>query len=107
MQVKGPERPGAALVGPNRVDRAAAAAVFFFCQKDAVFGGPVLLDAVFETDAFEVFFLNLFNGYPEMFGQKLYFGLRDPDVALLRSGTAVAAAGTLKMQSALIPIFSS
>ncbi len=42
-----------------------------------------------------------------MFGEKLNLRLGDPDVAFFRTGTAVAAAGTLKMQSTLVPFVFS
>lgn len=107
MQVKRPERPGAALVGTDGIDHAPAATVFFFRQKDAVFGGSVFFNAVFEADTFEVFLFDLLDRCAQMFGEKLDFRLGDPDIALFRAGAAIAATGALKMQSALVPFIRS
>ena len=38
-----------------------------------------------------------------MFSEKLDLRLGDPDIALFRSGTAIAATGTFEMQSTRIP----
>jgi hypothetical protein len=103
MQVKRPERPSTALVGADRINRTPAAAVLLGGQEDTVFGGAVFLDAVFEPDAFEVFFFRLFDGDAQMFGKKLDLRLRDPDIALFGPRTAIAAAGAFKMQSTLVP----
>ncbi len=107
MQIERPERPGATLIGTNRIDRTPAATVFFTGQKDAVFGLFVLFDTVFTADAIEVFFLYFFDAQAQMFGQKLDFFFGDPDVPLLRPRTAIAAAGTLKMQPFSIPFVIS
>jgi hypothetical protein len=107
MQIKRPERPGAALVGADRINRTPAAAVLLGGEKDAVFGGAVFLDAVLESNAFEVFLFRLFDGDAQMFGEKLDLRLRDPDIALFRTRAAIPATSAFKMQSTLVPFIIS
>ena len=107
VQVERPERPSTALIGSDGIDHASAAAVFFSCQENAVFGSGVFGDAVLAANAFKVFLFDLFSRRAQMFGKKLDLRFGNPDIALFRPGTAVAAAGTFKMQSARIPcVFS-
>ena len=47
VQIERPERPSATLIGPDGINHAPAATVFFGSQEDTVFGGAVFLDAVF------------------------------------------------------------
>ena len=103
VQVERPERPGSALIGPNGINHASAAAVFFSSQEDAVFGCAVFGDAVLAANAFKVLLFDLFSRGAQMFGEKLDLRFGNPDIALFRPGTAVAAAGTFKVQSARIP----
>ena len=55
------------------------------------------------ADALEVLFFDLVGRLTEMGSQKLYLPLDDPDIALFRAGTTIAASGTLKVQASLIP----
>ncbi len=103
VQVERPERPGAALIGPDRINHASAAAVFFSSQENAVFGSGVFGDAVLSANSFKVLLFDLLGRRAQMFGEKIDLRFGNPDIALFRPGTAVAAAGTFKMQSARIP----
>lgn len=103
VKIKRPERPGAALVGADRINHTSAATVFFIGQEDAVFGCAVFGDAVLAANAFKVLLFDLFSRRAQMFGEKLDLRFGNPDIALFRPGTAVAAAGTFKVQSACIP----
>lgn len=98
MQVKRPERPGAALVRSYRIDRTAAAAVFHWLEKNAVLGLFIFLDAVLKANPLEVLLLYLVNRQAQMLGQQLNLFFDNPDIALFRPGTAVPAAGAFKMQ---------
>ena len=100
-----PEGPGPALVGADGVDGAAALAGFAGGEEDAVFGGGVLEDAVAGADAFEVFLADVLGGGAEVGGQTLDLFAAYPDVAFVRAGAAVAAAGAFKMQAGGIPSF--
>ena len=103
VEIVFPEWPGAALIGTHRVNSATAATALFRGQEDTVLGSRLFFDTAAAAVLFEIFFGCFVNRYAEMFSHKLYFGLGNPDIALFRPRTAVAAAGTFKIQPADIP----
>jgi hypothetical protein len=102
-QIARPERPCAALIGPDRVNRAAAFALGAGLQKDTITGLFVFNDTRTIKPATGKLFTHFILGHRQMSGQHPDLFGGNPDIALFRSGTAIPAPGTLKPQSARIP----
>jgi len=103
VEIPIPERPGPALIGPDRINRADAFVIGADLQEDAIIGASVFDDAGAKTDACNKTFAHFRFRHAQMPGKQLDFHGGNPDIALFRPGTAVAAAGALKMQPAQIP----
>lgn len=98
LQVGWPERPGAALVGPNWVYRTAVAG-----EEGAVATGMVLFDGGAFADAVEIFLAYRIDGFVEVFCEYLYLRFCDPDVSFFGARATVAALVALEMQAADVP----
>jgi len=88
-----PERPGPALIGPNRINPASFFVAGSF-EKYTVFAVRVFDYAAAQADAFEIFAANIGERDFEIVGDKLYFGPSYPDIAFARPGAAPATAAT-------------
>lgn len=98
LQVYRPERPGAALVRPNRINSTAVAG-----EEGAVAAGVVLFDGGAFADAVEIFLAYRIDGFVEVFGEHFYLRFCDPDVSFFGAGATVAALVALEMQAADVP----
>lgn len=101
-QILRPERPGPALVRPDRVNRTAPLAVHL-PQEDAVLRGPVLDDRSTHPHPPQVPAPKLARRHIQVLGDQLNLRLDHPDVPLHRPGATPAALPARKVQPPRIP----
>lgn len=101
-QIIRPERPGSALVRPDRINPANSFTIFFL-KEYTVFCYRLFDNTCPRHNTLDIFSPQLAYGHFKKFSDKFHLRPSQPDISLSRPGTAIAAPGTLEMQTANIP----